>query len=68
MAADSVAKTTFHTCYCLYEWMVLPMGLTNAPAMFMWAMNNLFTNLLDRDIIVFLDDILVYSHTRDKHV
>ena len=44
------------------------MGLTNAPATFMWVMNNLFTDLLDRGIIVFLDDILVYSHTRDEHI
>ena len=63
-----MAKTIFHTCYSIYEWTVLPMGLTNAPAVFVWVMNNLFTNLLDQGIIVFLDDILVYSHTRDKHV
>ena len=68
MAEDSVVKTAFHTCYGLYEWPVLPMGLVNAPATFMWAMNNLFTNLLDRSVIVFLNDVLVYSHTRDEHV
>ena len=44
------------------------MGLTNAPATFMRAMNNLFTDLLDRGVIVFLDDVLVYSHTRGEHV
>ena len=44
------------------------MGLTNAPATVMWVMNNLFTDLLDQGIIVFLDDVLVYSHTRDEHV
>ena len=63
-----MAKTAFHTFYGLYEWMVLPMGLTYAPVMFMRVMNNLFPDLLDRGIIVFLDDILVYSHTRDKHI
>ena len=63
-----MAKTTFHTHYSLYEWTVLPMGLTHAPSMLMWAMNNLFANLLDRGIIVFLNDILVYSHTREEHV
>ena len=44
------------------------MGLTNTPAMFMRAMNNLFTNLLDRGIKVLLDDVLVYSHTREEHI
>ena len=63
-----MAKTAFHTRYGLYEWTVLPMGLTNAPAMFMRAMNNLFTDLLDRGVIVFLNDVLVYSHTREEHV
>ena len=63
-----MAKTTFHTHYSLYKWTVLPVGLTNALATFMRVMNNLFTNMLDRGIIVFLDDVLVYSHTRDKHV
>ena len=63
-----MAKTTFYTCYGLYEWTVLPMGLTNDPATFMWVMNNLFTDLPYQGVIVFLDNILVYSHTRDKHV
>ena len=63
-----MAKTTFCTFYGLYEWTVLLMGLTYALVTFMWAMNNLLTNLLDRGIIVFLDNILVYSHTRDVHV
>ena len=68
VAEDSVAKTAFHTRYGLYEWTVLPMGLTNAPATSMRAMNNLFTDLLDRGIKVFLDDILVYSHSREEHI
>ena len=63
-----MAKTAFHTRYGLHKWTVLPMGLTNAPAMFMWAINSLFTDLLDQGVIVFLDDVLVYSHTKDKHV
>ena len=44
------------------------MGLSNTPEMFMQAMNNLFADLLNYGITVFLDDILVYSHTRDKHI
>ena len=63
-----MAKTTFHTRYGLYKWTLLPMGLTNAPATFMRAVNNIFTDLLDQGIIVFLDDVLVYSHTRDEHI
>ena len=46
----------------------LVMGLTNAPVTFMWVMNNLFSNLLDHGVIVFLDDVLVYSHSRDEHI
>ena len=64
---ECMAKNTFHTKYSLYEWMVLPMGLMNTPAMFMQVMNNLFTDLLDHGIIVFRDDVLVYNHTRDEH-
>ena len=48
--------------------MVLPMGLTFAPAMFMQVINSFFANLLHHGIIVFFNDILVYSHTRDEHV
>ena len=39
----------------------MPMGLTNAPAMFIWTMYNLFVNLLDNGVVVFLDDMLIYS-------
>ena len=63
-----MAKTAFHTRYGLCKWMVLPTGLINTSATFMRVMNTLFTDLLDRGVIVFLDDILVYSHTREQHV
>ena len=63
-----MAKTAFHIHCGLFEWTVLPMGLANAPAMFMWAMSNLFTDLLGQGIIVFRDDVLVDSHTRGEHV
>ena len=63
-----MAKTAFHTRYGLYEWTVLPMGLTNAPETFMRVMNYLFTDLLYQGVIEFLNDMLVYSPTRDKHV
>ena len=43
------------------------MGLTNAPAMFMWMMNNLFEDMLDQGVVVFLDDMLIYSTTSEGH-
>ena len=45
----------------------MPMGLTNAPAMFMQMMNNLFTDMLDKGVIVFLDEVLIYSTTVEEH-
>ena len=45
----------------------MPFGLCNAPATFMRTMNNLFADLLDKGVIVFLDDILIYSSTLDEH-
>ena len=51
----------------LYKWVVMPIGLTNTPAMFIQAMKNLFSDILDSDMAVFLDDILVDSHMVEEH-
>ena len=60
-------KTTFHTHYGSFEWYVMPFGLTNAPADFQCLMNNNFLELLDICVLVYLDDILIYSDTLEEH-
>ncbi|GJV59668.1 putative nucleotidyltransferase, ribonuclease H [Tanacetum coccineum] len=64
---QDVPKTAFSTCYGHYEFLVMSFGLTNAPAVFMDLMNRSFHEYLDRFIIVLIDDILVYSKTREEH-
>src|SRR6202789_4034912 len=60
-------KTTFRTRYGSFEWLVVPFGLTNAPATFQRFMNCIFGDLLDVCVIIYLDDILIYSDDPKEH-
>jgi hypothetical protein len=62
-----VPKTAFSTRYELYEYLVMSFGLTNAPAYFMYLMNSIFMSELDKFIVVFIDDILIYSKSEEEH-
>ena len=68
LADGDAEKTAFRTRYGSYEYCVLPMGLCNAPGTFMQLMNETFRDMLDRSVLVFLDDILVFSRTKEEHM
>ncbi|GJP77401.1 hypothetical protein CLOP_g7799 [Closterium sp. NIES-67] len=68
VAAEDCHKTAFRTRYGSYEYLVMPFGLTNAPSTFQMTMNGVFRELLDKCVIIYLDDILIYSRSREQHL
>jgi hypothetical protein len=62
-----ILKTAFILRYDLYEYTVMSFGLTNAPTYFMYLMNKVFMEYLDKFVVVFIDDILVYSKDEEEH-
>jgi hypothetical protein len=64
---SDIPKTTFITKYGLYEFTVMSFDLTNAPTYFMYLMNSVFMDYLDKFVVVFIDDILIFSQNEQEH-
>ena len=62
---EYIQKTSFWTRYNFYGFVIIPFGITNAPSNFMCMMNNIFSEYLDKFVLVFIDDILIYSKSKE---
>jgi len=60
-------KTVFQTRYGLYEFQLMPFGLTNAPSTFQDMMNHVFSDMLDLEVLAYMDDILIYTQNKSEH-
>jgi hypothetical protein len=64
---SDIPKTAFRTQYGLYEYTMMSFGLTNAPAYFTYLMNKVFMEYLDKFVVVFIDDIIIFSKTKEEY-
>ena len=68
MRFDDKVKTSFTCRYGTFQFTVMPFGLSTAPATFQRMMNTIFFDLLDQGVLVYLDDVLIYSKTVEEHI